>query len=46
MEAGNEKTIIDDDLVTVNTYKKKEKHLKEPDMLLHQRMYYTQTVEF
>ena len=32
MEIGNEKTIIDDDYVTVNTYKKKEKYIKEPEI--------------
>ena len=31
MEAGNEKTIIDDADVTANT-DKKEKHIKEPDI--------------
>ena len=31
MEAGNEKAIIDDDIVTANT-DKKEKHIKKPDI--------------
>ena len=31
MEAGNEKTIINDAVVTANT-DKKEKHIKEPDI--------------